>query len=51
MKSETIEFYKNTKYGVDMLDQMATNYSVNAGSRRWPLQAFYNILDLAAINA
>ncbi len=51
MKPETIEFYNNKKYGVDVLDQMARNYSVNAGSRRWPLQVFYNILDLAAINA
>ncbi len=51
MKPETIEFYNNTKYGVDVLDQMARNYSVKSGSRRWPLEVLYNILDLAAINA
>ena len=34
-----------------MLDQMARKYTVNAASRRWPVQFFYNILDLAAINA
>ena len=48
---ETITFYNSTKYGVDILDQMARKYSVKAGSRRWPLHVFYNILDLAAINA
>ena len=30
---------------------MARKYTVKAGSRRWPLQVFYNILDLAGINA
>ena len=48
---ETIEFYNSTKYGVDVVDQMARKYSVKASSRRWPVQVFYNILDLAAINA
>ena len=48
---ETVVFYNNTKFGVDMTDQMARKYTVKAGSRRWPLQVFYNILDLAGINA
>ena len=48
---ETIEFYNSTKYGVDVVDQMARKYSVKASSRRWPVQVLYNILDLAAINA
>ena len=30
---------------------MARKYTVNASSRRRPVQFFYNILDLAAINA
>ena len=34
-----------------MVNQMARKYTVNAASRRWPLQFFYSILDLAAINA
>ena len=33
------------------IDQMARTYSVKAASRRWPIQVFYNILDLAGINA
>ena len=49
--SETVAFYNSTKYGVNVLDQMARKYSVNAGSRRWPVQVWYNILDLAAINS
>jgi len=48
---ETVEFYNKTKFGVDAIDQMARKYSVEASSRRWPLQIFYNILDLAGINA
>lgn len=50
-KPETIEYYNNTKYGVDVLDAMAKKYTVKAGSRRWPIQVFYNCLDLAAINS
>ena len=30
---------------------MARKYTVKASSRRWPLQIFFNVLDLAAINA
>ena len=30
---------------------MARKIAVKAGLRRWPEQVFYNILDLAAINA
>ena len=48
---ETVEFYNKTKCGVDVADQMARLYSVKAGTRRWPVAVFYNILDLAGINA
>lgn len=48
---ETVSFYNNTKFGVDITDQMARKYTVKSGSRRWPLQVFFNILDLAAINS
>ena len=50
-KPETILFYNSTKYGVDVVDQMARKYSVKAPSRRWPVHVLYNILDFAAINA
>lgn len=39
------------KFGVDIIDQMARKYIVRAGSRRWSVHVFYNILDLAAINS
>ncbi|XP_013170332.1 PREDICTED: piggyBac transposable element-derived protein 4-like [Papilio xuthus] len=48
---ETISYYNKTKFGVDATDQMAKKYTVKSGSRRWPLQVFFNILDLAGINA
>ena len=38
---ETIAFYNKTKFGVDVVDQMARKYSVKAGSFRWPLQIFF----------
>lgn len=37
---ETITFYNKTKFGVDVADQMACKYSVEAGYFRWPLQVF-----------
>ena len=49
--AESIEFYNKTKFGVDVMDQMARKYSTKSSSRRWPLQVFFNILDLAGINA
>ena len=50
-KPETVKFYDSTKFGADVVYQMARKYTVNASSRRRPVQFFYNILDLAAINA
>jgi hypothetical protein len=50
-KPETIQFYNGTKYGVDAVDQMSRKFTVKAGSRRWLVQVFYNMLDMATINA
>lgn len=50
-KPNTIVDYNNTKYGVDTVDQMARFYTVKAPTRRWPLQVFYNILNLVSINS
>lgn len=47
---EPVEFYNSTKFGVDILDQMARKYSVRAGTRRWPMHVFY-VLDIAVINS
>jgi hypothetical protein len=48
---ETVQFYNKTKCGVDILDQMAHRYSTRAAAHQWPVHVFYNILDLAGINA
>lgn len=50
-KPETVLFYNSTKYGVDVVDSMSRKYTVKAPSRRWPVHTFYNVLDLAGINA
>ena len=50
-KPETVKFYDKTKSGSDVAYQMVREYSVKAGTRRWPVAVFYNILlDLAGIN-
>jgi hypothetical protein len=48
---ETVAFYNNTKYGVDIFDSMARKYTTKAGSRRWPMHCFYNLLDICVINS
>lgn len=43
-------YLNNTKYDVDVLDQIARPYSVNGARHRWPITVFYDILNLAGIN-
>ena len=50
-KPSSVIDYNKTKCGVDIMDQMARKYSVKTATRRWPVAVFYNMLDLAAINA
>jgi hypothetical protein len=50
-KPEVILFYNSTKSGVDTMDQMSRHFSVKKGTKRWPLAVFYDIIDLAALNA
>ena len=49
-KPEKIKFYNKSKCGVDVADQMAWQYSVKAGTRRWPIAVFYNIRDFSGTN-
>lgn len=49
--SKTTAYYNKTKCGVNVTNQMARKYSVKSKSYRWPVQVFFNILDLAGINA
>ena len=50
-KPESVLYYNTNKCAVDMLDSMCRQLSTKAGCRRWPLAVFYNILDLAGVNA
>ena len=49
-KPDTILTYNVTKCGLDTIDQMARLYTTKAGTRRWPVAVFYNILDLDLYN-
>lgn len=50
-KPEVITFYNGTKSGVDVVDKMTTSYNVARATRRWPQVVFYNIMNIANINA
>ncbi|KAJ8963862.1 hypothetical protein NQ314_005331 [Rhamnusium bicolor] len=43
--------YNNTKYGVDVVDQMCASYSVARNSKRWSLTVFFNMMNIGGINA
>jgi hypothetical protein len=43
--------YNAHKAGVDSVDQMTRAYNVKAPTRRWPVQVFFNMLNLTSINA
>ncbi|CAF4519394.1 unnamed protein product, partial [Didymodactylos carnosus] len=46
-----IHDYNQTKCGVDAMDQCVGNYTTRRISRRWPMIVFYNMIDIAALNA
>ncbi|ROK74123.1 hypothetical protein DPX16_22264 [Anabarilius grahami] len=50
-KPNTVTLYNTTKCGVDVMDQMVQEYTVRTGTRRWPVAVFYNMIDMAALNA
>ncbi|XP_023816101.1 uncharacterized protein LOC111948254 [Oryzias latipes] len=50
-KPNTVALYNTTKCGVDVIDQMMQEYTVRRGTRRWPVAVFYNMIDMAALNA
>lgn len=50
-KPEIVLFYNRTKGGVDTLDQMSTTYSCSRRTRRWPLCVFYDMINIACVNA
>ena len=50
-KPNTVMLYNTTKCGVDVMDQMVRQNTVRTGTRRWPVAVFYNMIDMAALNA
>ena len=50
-KPQTVHFYNQTKFGVDVLDQMSRLYLVKATTRRWPVNTFYSVIDMSLINS
>ncbi|XP_029973968.1 piggyBac transposable element-derived protein 4-like isoform X5 [Salarias fasciatus] len=50
-KPNTVTLYNTTKCDVDAMDQMLREYTVRRGTQRWPVAVFYNMIDMAALNA
>lgn len=50
-KPEIIKFYNATKGGVDNMDKLLSEYSVQRRTKRWPLALFYNMLNISALAA
>ncbi|KAL6455001.1 hypothetical protein MHYP_G00102710 [Metynnis hypsauchen] len=50
-KPEIIQYYNKTKGGVDTMDQMVSNYTCQRRTRRWPMVLWFNVLDVATLNA
>jgi hypothetical protein len=50
-KPAVIQYYNETKGGVDALDQRIGAYSVQWKSRRWHIPVFCNLVDIAAYNS
>ena len=49
-RPEVILDYNKEKGGVDTADQMLRAYSTKSACRRWPMSAFYNLIDIVALN-
>ncbi|XP_035215097.1 uncharacterized protein LOC118188710 [Stegodyphus dumicola] len=50
-KPQMITFYNATKSGVDTVDQLCSTYNVARKANRCPMVIFYNMMNVAAINA
>ncbi|CAH2093109.1 unnamed protein product [Euphydryas editha] len=48
---DMIEFYNQTKGGVDSFDQMCTQMSCSRKTNRWPMALFYGMLSIAFVNS
>ncbi|XP_071644459.1 piggyBac transposable element-derived protein 4-like [Temnothorax longispinosus] len=50
-KPEIIEFYNETKDGVDTFNKMVSLYTTARQTARWPMRVFYGMLDQGGVNA
>jgi hypothetical protein len=50
-KPTAILAYNDHKAGVDSVDQMTRQYNVKVPQRRWPMQVFFNIINISVINS
>ena len=50
-KPEIIWYYDKTKGGVDIMEKMVRCYSCKRQTKRWPMVLWYNMLDVAVMNA
>ncbi|XP_019201084.1 uncharacterized protein LOC109194765 [Oreochromis niloticus] len=50
-KPNTVTLYNTTKCGVDVMDLMVREYTVHRETRRWPVAVFFDMIDMAALNA
>ncbi|KAK0046844.1 piggyBac transposable element-derived protein 4 [Biomphalaria pfeifferi] len=48
---DMVQFYNETKCGVDTFDQLCHRYSVSRRTRRWPLTVFCGLLNAVGINS
>lgn len=46
-----LEYYNETKGGVNTINQLREAYTVARKTNRWPIKIFYFLLDVAAINS
>ena len=49
-KPKAILDYNKNKGLVDTADEMLRSYSTKVSSRRWPLVAFFNLLNIVSLN-
>jgi len=49
-KPHIIDYYNQTKAGVDILNKLVRTYSCKRSTRRWSVAPFFNIIDIAAVN-
>ena len=50
-KPQTLLWYNETKAGVDIVDHLIAKFTCQRKTRRWPLNLFFNFLDMILINA